>query len=137
MSELGLELSGRLGRYRLIEKVGAGGMGVVYRAHDEHLDRDVALKVLPTGLLTDETARKRFRREALTLSQLNHPGIAVIHDLDRENGVDFLTMEYVEGETLAAKIAAGPLSDDQVIALGANSRRRWKRHTSTRSSTAT
>jgi eukaryotic-like serine/threonine-protein kinase len=104
--------------YRILEKLGGGGMGVVYRAHDEHLDRDVALKVLPAGMLADETARSRFRREALTLSHLNHPGIAVVHDFDSENGVDFLTMEYVEGETLAAKAAAGPLLEKDVIALG-------------------
>jgi serine/threonine protein kinase len=107
-----------LGHYRILERIGAGGMGVVYRAHDEHLNRDVALKVLPAGLLADETARSRFRREALTLSQLNHPGIAVIHDFDSEKGVDFLTMEFVAGETLAAKVAAGPLPEKDVIALG-------------------
>ena len=104
--------------YRIHEKLGGGGMGVVYRAHDEHLDRDVALKVLPAGLLSDESARSRFRREALTLSHLNHPGIAVIHDFDSENDVDFLTMEYVKGETLAAKAGAGPLPEKDVVALG-------------------
>ena len=68
-----------LGHYRIVEKIGSGGMGHVYRAHDEHLDRDVALKVLPPGTLTDEAARKRFRKEALNLSKLNHPNIATIH----------------------------------------------------------
>jgi eukaryotic-like serine/threonine-protein kinase len=104
--------------YRILEKLGGGGMGVVYRAHDERLDRDVALKVLPAGLLSDETARSRFRREALTLSQLNHPNIAVVHDFDSDSGVDFLTMEYVVGETLAAKTATGPVPEKEVIALG-------------------
>jgi serine/threonine protein kinase/tetratricopeptide (TPR) repeat protein len=104
--------------YRVLEELGGGGMGVVYRAHDERLDRDVALKVLPAGLLADETARSRFRREAVTLSQLSHPNIAVIHDFDSEGGVDFLTMEYVAGETLAAKTATGPLPEKDVIALG-------------------
>jgi eukaryotic-like serine/threonine-protein kinase len=104
--------------YRILEKLGGGGMGVVYRAHDERLDRDVALKVLPTGMLADETARSRFRREALTLSQLNHPNVAVVYDYDSENAVDFLAMEYVAGETLAAKVAAGPLPEKEVIALG-------------------
>ncbi len=103
--------------YRILEKTGGGGMGVVYRAHDERLDRDVALKVLPAGMLADETARSRFHREALTLSQLNHPNIAVVFDFDNQNGVDFLTMEYVEGETLSAKVAAGPLPEKEVIAL--------------------
>jgi serine/threonine protein kinase/Tfp pilus assembly protein PilF len=107
-----------LGHCRILEKIGAGGMGVVYRAHDVHLDRDVAVKVLPAGLLADETARSRFRREALTLSHLNHPGIAVVYDFDSESGVDFLAMEYVEGEALAAKVAAGPLPEKDVIALG-------------------
>jgi TolB-like protein/predicted Zn-dependent protease len=104
--------------YRILSKLGGGGMGVVYRAHDEHLDRDVALKVLPAGMLADETARSRFRREALALSHLNHPNVAVVHDFDSENGVDFLTMEYVEGETLAAKVAAGPLPEEDIVALG-------------------
>lgn len=93
-------------------------MGVVYRAHDERLKRDVALKVISAGMLGDETARSRFRREALTLSQLNHPNIAVVHDFDSEQGVDFLVMEYVEGETLAAKIAERCLPEKDVIALG-------------------
>src|SRR5579863_5580608 len=89
-----------LGRYRIVEQIGAGGMGVVFRAHDERLDRDVAVKVLPTGTLADETARKRFRREALSLSQLNHPNIATIYDFDSQDDVDFLVMEYIEGLTL-------------------------------------
>ncbi len=67
-----------LGHYHILEQVGAGGMGVVYRAHDERLDRDVALKVLPFGSLTDEPARRRFRREALTLAKLSHPNIGVV-----------------------------------------------------------
>jgi TolB-like protein/predicted Ser/Thr protein kinase len=107
-----------ISHYRIIEKLGGGGMGEVYRARDSRLDRDVALKVLPAGTLADETARRRFRREALTLSQLNHPGIAVVHDFDSENGVDFLVMEYVAGETLASKLAAGPLPEKDVIDLG-------------------
>ncbi len=107
-----------LSHYRIVEELGHGGMGVVYRARDEHLPRDVALKVLPAGLFSDETARSRFRREAQTLSQLNHPNIATVFDFDRDNGVDFLAMEFVEGETLAAKVAAGPLPEKEVIALG-------------------
>ncbi len=103
--------------YRVLEKLGGGGMGEVYRAHDERLDRDVALKVLPAGTLADETARRRFRKEALTLSQLNHPNIAVVHDFDTQEGVDFLAMEYVAGETLAQKLAAGPLPEKEVLAL--------------------
>ena len=70
----------RLSHYRIIEQIGAGGMGVVYRAHDEQLDRDVAIKVLPPGSLSDESARKQFRREALSLARLNHPNVATVHE---------------------------------------------------------
>src|SRR6266566_8764935 len=94
-----------LGHYRILEQIGAGGMGVVYRAHDERLDRDVALKVLPPGTLADKAARKRFRKEALVLAKLDHPNIATVHDFDTQDGLDFLVMEYVRGITLAGKIA--------------------------------
>src|SRR5712691_6460578 len=89
-----------LGHYRILERIGAGGMGVVYRAHDERLDRDVALKVLPPGSLADESARSQFKKEALALSKLNHPNIATIHDFDTDAGIDFLVMELVPGRTL-------------------------------------
>jgi len=108
----------KLGHYQLLEKIGAGGMGEVFRAHDQHLDRDVAIKVLPPGTLGDETARKRFRKEALALSKLNHPNIATIHDFDSQQGVDFLVMEYIPGITLSEKLAAGPLPEKKVVALG-------------------
>jgi serine/threonine protein kinase/Flp pilus assembly protein TadD len=109
----------RLGHYRITEKIGAGGMGVVYRAHDEHLGRDVAVKVLPEGTLTDEVARRRFRKEAEALSKLNHSNIAVVHDFDHQDGVDFLVMEHLSGTTLAKRIAAtGKLSQDEVRAVG-------------------
>ena len=107
-----------LGHYQLVEKIGAGGMGEVFRAHDQHLDRDVAIKVLPPGTLGDESARKRFRKEALALSKLNHPNIATIHDFDSQQGVDFLVMEYIPGITLSEKLAAGPLPEKTVVALG-------------------
>jgi eukaryotic-like serine/threonine-protein kinase len=106
------------GHYRIIERIGGGGMGVVYRAHDEHLDRQVAIKVLPLGTLVDETARRRFRHEALTLSKLNHPNIATIHDFDTQQGLDFLVMEYIPGVTLSDKLAEGSLPEKQVVALG-------------------
>ena len=108
-----------LAHYRILEKIGGGGMGVVYRAHDERLERDVALKVLPPGLLSDEAARRRFRREALALSRLNHPGIATVFDFDTQEGVDFLVMEFVPGQTLAEKLAGGPLPEKEVASLGA------------------
>ena len=77
----------RLSHYRIVEKIGAGGMGVVYRAHDEQLDRDVAVKVLRAGSLTDETRRKRFRTEALSLARLNHPNIATVHEFGSQDGL--------------------------------------------------
>ncbi len=106
-----------LGRYRVLEKIGAGGMGEVYRARDERLERDVALKVLPQGLLADEAARKRFHKEALSLSRLNHPNIATVHDFDTHRGVDFLVMEYVPGDTLDQKVAKGPLRERESVRL--------------------
>jgi eukaryotic-like serine/threonine-protein kinase len=107
-----------LGHYRIVGKIGAGGMGEVYRARDEHLARDVAIKVLPPGTLTDESARKHFHQEALILSQLNHPNVATIYDFDTEQGVDFLVMEYIPGITLSEKVAAGPMPEKEVLHLG-------------------
>jgi tetratricopeptide (TPR) repeat protein/TolB-like protein len=108
-----------LSHYRVLEKLGAGGMGVVYRAHDETLDRDVALKVLPAGMLSDENAQRRFRREALSLAKLNHPHIGGVYEFGSEAGVDFLVMELVSGITLDAKLAAGPLEQADVLRYGA------------------
>ena len=79
-----------LGHYRVLEKIGAGGMGEVFCAHDKHIDRDVAIKVLLPGTLGDESARKRFHKEALALSKLNHPNIATIHDFDTEQGLSLI-----------------------------------------------
>ena len=93
-------------------------MGDVYRAHDEHLSRDVAIKVLGSGTLTDKSARKHFRKEALILSQLNHPNVATIHDFVTQQGVDFLVMEYIPGITLSEKLAARPCRRSEVIRLG-------------------
>jgi eukaryotic-like serine/threonine-protein kinase len=113
-SLVGLEL----GHYLIVEKIGAGGMGEVYRARDEHLARDVAIKVLPPGTLTDELARKHFHKEALILSQLNHPNVATIYDFDTEQSVDFLVMEYIPGITLSAKVAGAALPETEVLRLG-------------------
>ena len=107
-----------LGHYCIVEKIGAGGMGEVFRAHDQHLDRDVAIKVLPPGTLGDESAHKRFHKEALALSKLNHPNIATIHDFDTQRGVDFLVMEYIPGIMLSEKLAARLLPEKEVISLG-------------------
>ena len=109
----------RLSHYHVLEKIGSGGMGLVYRAHDETLDRDVALKVLPAGMLSDEHARRRFRREALSLAKLNHPHIGGVYEFGSEGGVDFLVMELVSGVTLDARLAAGPMEDNEVLRYGA------------------
>jgi serine/threonine-protein kinase len=93
-------------------------MGEVYLAHDQHLARDVAIKVLPPGALTDESARRHFHKEALILSQLNHPNVATIHDFDTQQGVDFLVMEYIPGITLSEKVAGRPLPEKDVLRLG-------------------
>jgi serine/threonine-protein kinase len=108
-----------LGHYSIIEQIGAGGMGVVYRARDERLERDVALKVLPAGLLNDETARGRFRKEARALAKLNHPHIGTVYDFDTQDGVDFLVMEYIAGTTLDGKLASTTLTEREVLILGA------------------
>src|SRR5207249_3460529 len=102
-----------LGHYRLVEQIGAGGMGVVYRAHDEHLDRDVAVKVLPAGTLNNDAARARFRREALALAKLNHPNIATVHEFGTQDGVDYLVTEYIPGITLNDKLRIGPLFQEE------------------------
>jgi len=94
-------------------------MGEVYRARDEHLERDVAIKVLPPGMLANDAARKRFRQEALALSKLNHPNIATVHDFVSEPQADFLVMECVPGTTLSDKLGAGPLAEKDILALGA------------------
>jgi eukaryotic-like serine/threonine-protein kinase len=107
-----------ISHYRVEEKVGAGGMGIVYRAHDAQLERDVALKVLPPGTLTDETARKRFRKEALSLAQLNHPNIATVHEFATEGNIDFIVTEYIAGLTLDSKLAGRALAPKVVLELG-------------------
>ena len=107
-----------LGHYRILRQVGAGGMGIVFCAHDQRLERDVALKMLPSDALLDATLRKRFRQEALTLSRLNHPNIAHVYDFDTQDGIDFLVMEYVEGEALSSTVRNGPLPDERVVKLG-------------------
>jgi serine/threonine-protein kinase len=107
-----------LGHYRIIEKVGSGGMGVVYRAHDDQLERDVALKVLPSGTLSDNSSRKQFHKEALALAKLSHPNIETIYEFDTQDGIDFLVMEYVPGKTLADRLVSGALPEKEVVALG-------------------
>ena len=107
-----------ISHYRVIERLGAGGMGVVYRAHDLRLDRDVALKALPAGRLADDAARSRFLKEAMALAKLNQPHIATLYDFDTQDGVDFLVMEYVPGNTLADQLVSGPMPESTVLHLG-------------------
>ena len=92
-----------LGNYEILEQVGAGGMGVVYRARDTKLERDVAIKVLPEKFSRDKERFSRFEREARILAALNHPNIAAIYGLEEQRDVHFLAMEYVPGETLAER----------------------------------
>ena len=107
-----------LGHFRLIEAIGAGGMGIVYRARDERLERDVAVKVLNAKTLGDPTARARFRREALILSRLNHPNVEAVYDFYSEQGLDYLVLEYVPGASLDDRLHQGPLPEKEVVSLG-------------------
>ena len=113
-SLIGLEF----GHYRILERVGSGGMGVVYRGYDSHLEREVAIKVLNPGTIADDLARKRFRNEAHVLSKLNHPNIATVHDFDTQEGCDFLVMEYIHGVNLTDRLTSGALPEGEVFRLG-------------------
>jgi eukaryotic-like serine/threonine-protein kinase len=108
-----------LGRYRLLAPLGAGGMGEVWRAHDANLDREVAIKLLAQGALTDAPSRERFKREAHVLARLSHPGVATIYDFDAQDGVDFLVMELVPGGSLESRLESGPLPVQEVLRVGA------------------
>ncbi len=109
----------RLGPYEIVAPLGAGGMGEVYRARDTRLEREVAVKVLPAALRGDPDARARFRREALALSRLNHPNIEMVLDLGETEGTDWIVLELVPGETLAARIARGRIPEREAAELGA------------------
>jgi eukaryotic-like serine/threonine-protein kinase len=106
-----------LGRYRIVERLGEGGMGVVFRGEDPRLERDVALKVLKQDALHDEDSKHRFRLEARALSRLLHPNIATLFDFDSDGGVDFLVLEFVPGESLARTLANGPLPETRARAI--------------------
>ena len=99
----------RLGPYEILAPIGAGGMGEVYRARDTRLERTVAVKVLPDRLSADEGLRQRFEREAKTISQLSHPHICALYDVGSQDGVEYLVMEFLEGETMSDRIAKGAL----------------------------
>src|ERR1051326_3010815 len=105
----------KLGPYEIQSPLGAGGMGEVYRARDTRLDREVAIKVLPARLNQSSDLRARLEREARAISGLQHPNICVLYDVGCQDGVDFLVMEYLEGETLAARIRRGPLPNEEAV----------------------
>src|SRR6516162_8803418 len=114
-----LALGTKLGPYEIVAPLGAGGMGEVYRARDTRLERTVAIKILPAQFSNDPVRKQRFEREAKTISNLNHPHICVLHDIGSQDGMDYLVMECVEGETLAKRLEKGVLPLDQVLKLGA------------------
>jgi serine/threonine protein kinase len=105
----------RLGPYQVVERIGRGGMGEVYRAHDARLDRSVAIKVLPAHVAADADLKHRFEREARTLASLSHPHICPVFDVGQQDGFDYIVMEHLEGETLAARLARGALPLDQAL----------------------
>src|SRR5512141_1941791 len=108
----------RLGPYEILAPIGAGGMGEVYRASDARLGREVAIKVLPEHLSADPDLKQRFDREARAVAALHHPHICGIYDIGSENGVDYLVLEYVEGETLATRLAKGPVPLELLLKVG-------------------
>jgi predicted Ser/Thr protein kinase len=115
---LALTVGARLGPYEILAPLGAGGMGEVYRARDTRLERTVAIKVLPPHLAASPEVRQRFEREAKTISQLSHPHICALYDVGNEQGVEYLVMEYLEGESLAQRLARGALPLEQTLRYG-------------------
>src|SRR5215468_1661767 len=108
-----------ISHYRILEKLGEGGMGVVYKARDTHLDRFVAIKVLPAERVTDPDRKRRFIQEAKAASSLNHSNIVTIYDIDQVDGVDFIAMEYVAGRRLDQAIGPHGMRLSEALAIGA------------------
>src|ERR1700681_4165765 len=115
---MALTSGARLGPYEILSPIGAGGMGEVYKARDTRLERTVAVKVLPDRLSSSPEVRQRFEREAKTISQLSHRHICAVYDVGNQDGVEYLVMEYLEGETLFDRLARGPLSLEQTLRYG-------------------
>ncbi len=115
---MSLTSGNKLGPYEIQAQIGAGGMGEVYRATDTRLDRTVAVKILPSHLSENPEAKMRFDREARAISSLNHPNICTLHDVGHQDGIDFLVMEFLEGETLADRLRKSPLSTELVLKYG-------------------
>jgi serine/threonine protein kinase len=113
-----LSRGSRLGAHEIVDMLGAGGMGEVYRARDMRLDRTVALKVLPAELMRSPERRERFEREARAISRLSHPHICTLYDVGREGDTDFLVMEYLEGEPLVERLRRGALAPEEAIRYG-------------------
>src|ERR1700747_785571 len=112
---MAIQTGQRLGPYEILSAIGAGGMGEVYRARDTRLERIVAIKILRDHLADRAELRERFEREARTVASLNHPHICTLHDIGRQDGTEYLVMEYLEGETLAERLKKGPLLLEQVL----------------------
>jgi eukaryotic-like serine/threonine-protein kinase len=115
---MGLTSGTKLGPYEIASPLGAGGMGEVYRARDTRLDRTVAIKILPAHLSDNPEAKQRFDREARAISSLNHPNVCALYDIGHQDGIDYLVMEFLDGETLAQRLAKGPLPPEQVLKYG-------------------
>src|SRR6516162_463900 len=115
---MGLAPGHKLGPYEIVAPLGAGGMGEVYRARDTRLERTVAVKILPEHLSHSAEAKQRFEREARAVSSLNHPNICTLYDVGHQDGVDYLVMEFLEGQTLAERLAKGPLPLEQMLKYG-------------------
>ncbi len=126
---MALESGSTLGPYEIVAPLGARGMGDVYRARDARLDRPVAIKILPPELSANPDRRQRSDREARTISTLNHPHICTLHDIGHQEGIDYLVMEYVEGETLAKKLEGVHYLPRRCCAMGSRLPMRWTRRT--------
>src|SRR5262249_52314948 len=114
---MALQPGTQLGPYEVVSAIGSGGMGEVYRARDTRLDRTVAIKVLSSELSADSDLKERMHREARAISSLNHPHICTLYDIGREDGIDYLVMEFLQGETLAERLRKGPLPTNELLRI--------------------